>query len=141
MIYNNKKEDHIKTVEEVFRRLQEAGLSIAIDKCKFEKTSIDYLGYEVSSQGIKPLERKIDGIRDLPTPTKQKELLHYLGAVNYFRSSLGYLPPEEEGQARRSAAEILQPLYAIGTDKLPPKVKFSQIWDNSPALKNAFEDP
>ena len=37
MIYNNNKKDHQKTVEEVFKRLKNAGLSIALDKCKFEK--------------------------------------------------------------------------------------------------------
>ena len=101
MVYNEDEESHLKTVEEVFKRLEGAGLSIAPDKCKFGKQSIDYLGYEVSSSGIKPLPRKVAAIQDLPTPTKQKELLHYLGAVNYFRSSLGYLPTKGASPGRR----------------------------------------
>ena len=49
--------------------------------CKFEQPEIDFLGYNVSSQGIRPLQPKIDAIRNFPTPKNQKQLLHYLGAV------------------------------------------------------------
>ena len=41
---------HMDKVEQVLKRLQEAGLAISLDKCKFEKEEIDYLGYKVSSQ-------------------------------------------------------------------------------------------
>ena len=70
-----KGEEHIKVVEELFRRLQNAGLSISLDKCKFKKSDIDYLGYNVSKDGIRPLGRKVEAIQKLPTPTEQKELL------------------------------------------------------------------
>ena len=129
MIYNKNKKEHIKTLEEVFKRLRDAGLSIAIDKCAFGKETIDYLGYNVSKAGIKPLQKKIKAIQELPTPSKQKELLHYLGAVNYFRSSLGYLP--NPGGKPRSAAEILQPLYTLATVKFGRGTTFEEIWKNS----------
>ena len=34
----------------------------------------------------------------------------------------------------------MQPLYAIGTEKLPNKLKFKDVWENSPALKTAFAE-
>ena len=40
----------------------------------------------------------------------------------------------------KSAAAILQPLYSVGTVKLPSKAKFSEIWDNSQALQEAFKE-
>ena len=75
MAYTETEEEHIKVVEELFRRLQNAGLSISLDKCKFQKSDIDYLGYNVSKDGIRPLGRKVEAIQKLPTPTEQKELL------------------------------------------------------------------
>ena len=92
MIHAATKKKHDETLEEVLRRLQAAGLSISLDKCSFGKSSIDYLGYRVDKSGIQPLARKISAIKDLPPPKGQKQLLHYLGAINYFRSSLDHLP-------------------------------------------------
>ena len=106
MLHAPTQERHDQILEEVLKRLNEAGLSIALDKCKFAKESIDYLGYRVDKDGIKPLERKIDCIYKFPTPTKQKELLHYLGAVNYYRASLPRLPLAS-GASRRSLVHAL----------------------------------
>ena len=115
MLVHTDKASHDAKLEEVFNRLKNAGLSISLDKCRFAKDKIDYLGYEVSEAGIRPLEKKVGCIKKFPTPTKQKELLHYLGAVNYFRASLGHLPAENEADKPRPAAEILMPLYSLGT--------------------------
>ena len=52
-------------LEEVFQRLKENGLAIKLEKCKFGKRNVDYLGYEVSEHGIKPLRCKIAAIVDI----------------------------------------------------------------------------
>ena len=36
---------------------------------------------------------------------------------------------KREDGSYKLAAEVLQPLYAIGTDKLPSKASFPEIWD------------
>ena len=140
MIFSKDEKSHKDTLNKVLSKLEAAGLSIALDKCRFGKKSIDYLGYQVDSEGLLPLEKKVQAIKDMPPPTSQKETLHYLGALNYFRSSLGYLPPEEPGQKKRSAAEVLMPLYTLGTCKIEKKTKFSEIWQNSPQVRKAFTD-
>ena len=45
-----------------------------------------------------------------------------------------------EDGTKKSAATVLQPLYAVATDKLPSGTKFVDIWNNSPALKIAFKE-
>ena len=140
LVYNVDKKSHIKTLEEIFVKLKEAGLAIAPGKCKFGVTKIDYLGYEVSSAGIRPLGAKVDAIARFPAPSKQKELLHFLGALNYFRGSLGALPPETSTGKKRSAAEILQPLYHLATCSIAKGTTFSEIWKNSPKIVKAFDD-
>ena len=62
---------------------------------------------------------------------------YILGIKYYFRTSLKGIV---KAGKFKSAAAILQPLYQIGTDKLPNKVKFLDIWNNSEALKTAFEE-
>ena len=88
MVYNDNEEEHMETLEKLFTKLSENGLAIALDKCSFGQPSIEYLGYKVDETGISPLKRKVDCILKLPDPTTQKELLRFLGAVNYFRSCL-----------------------------------------------------
>ena len=111
LIFNKNKEEHLRTIEEVFRKLSAAGLTLSLSKCEFGKTSLDYLGYSVSREGIKPIAKKVAAIQDFPEPSKQKQLLGFLGALNYYRRNL----PKLDGQ---SAADVLRPLYQAATKKL-----------------------
>ena len=98
------------------------------------------MGYKIDKNGLTPLKKKIDAIKNLPVPKKQKELLHYLGAINYFRASLSPLPPEAEGGGKRFPAEILMPLYSLPTCEIAKKTTFEEIWKNSPKIIKAYED-
>ena len=129
-------EEHMSILQTLFKRLEAHKLTLALDKCEFGQSTIEYLGYQVSATGIRPLKRKVDAIGKIPTPTTQKALLQYLGALNYFRSSLSGL---KKGNKYQNAANLLQPLYSVATTPIPPK-KFVEIWENSPILQEAFLD-
>ena len=77
-------ESHMSLLNQVFQRLKDNGLTLALDKCHFGQSSVDYLGYKVTATGIRPLRRKVEAIQKIPKPTSQKNLLAFLGAVNYF---------------------------------------------------------
>ena len=113
-------------------------MSLSLEKCKFGQSQVDYLGYSVTTSGILPLPRKLDALKKFKVPQCQKDVLHFCGALNYFRSSLkGIKRPDG---STKSAAAVLQPLYAIGTEKLPQKITFKDIWSKSPALEQAFRE-
>ena len=116
LVYSENEQDHLKTLEELFRRLCEAGLPVSLKKCAFGQSSIDFLGYHVDEQGITPLPKKLKAIIEYPSPTKAKELLGFLGALNYYRKTL----PKIDG---KRPAEILQPLYEAATKKAGPGFK------------------
>ena len=97
---------------------------------------MEYLGYKISATGICPLDRKVEAIQRIPEPTTQKEMLGFLGALNYFRSSLSGL---YKNGKYHNAANVLQPLYQVGTSAIPAK-KFQEVWKNSPCLQEAFRD-
>ena len=140
LVFNDNMEDHLNTLETIFKRLNDAGLTLALSKCEFGKSSLDYLGYTVSKDGISPIEKKISVLQDFPVPTKQKQLLGFLGALNYYRSSLPCLPPIDEKSKERTPAEILDPLYKLATAELPKKTSFSEIWKFSKCVQEAFRD-
>ena len=136
LICSENVERHMSTLEKLFARLKEHGLTLALDKCVFGQSTVEYLGYQVSATGICPLPRKVEAIQKIATPTTQKLLLHFLGALNYFRSSLSGLTRNGK---YHNAANLLQPLYSAATVPIPPK-KFEEVWQNSPVLKQAFID-
>ena len=70
LIYHKNKKDHLATLEELFRRLSSAGLTISTSKCVFGQKSIEYLGYNINSSGISPIPRKIAAIHNFPPPQK-----------------------------------------------------------------------
>ena len=136
LLFSETEEEHVKLIEEVLKRLSENHMPLSVEKCQFGVSEVEYLGYLVNSQGIKPLQRKIQALQAFKTPKTQKDLLHFLGALNYYRASLKGLTIE--GQYYNTAA-ILQPLYNAGTAKLE-KVSFADVWKNSPALQIAFNN-
>ena len=122
LVYSDDEASHLKALEELFKRLCVAGLTVSLKKCAFGQASIDFLGYHVDGNGITPLPRKLKAIVDYPTPTKAKELLGFLGALNYYRKTLPKID-------KKSPAEILQPLYEAATKKAGPG--FQKYWQDN----------
>ena len=137
LLFSKTQEEHQTILEQVFKRLEENGLTLALDKCVFAQESVEYLGFEVTSSGLSPIKRKVDAVYNIPPPQTQKELLSFLGALNYFRLSLGGLVKNGK---YKNAANLLQPLYSAATTKLPSKQKFKEVWENAPLLHEAFLD-
>jgi hypothetical protein len=53
LIYSESESQHELLVSQVLRRLQEHGLAGAIDKSEIHKTSVEFLGYIISADGVK----------------------------------------------------------------------------------------
>ena len=49
---------HLELLEEVFRRCQKSNLKLNAEKCSFGLDEIEYLGYKVTPQGVKPNPKK-----------------------------------------------------------------------------------
>ncbi|KAK9722645.1 Reverse transcriptase (RNA-dependent DNA polymerase) [Popillia japonica] len=52
--------EHVKHLEEVFKRLKDCGLKVQKSKCSFFKDSVEYLGHVISKDGLHTCEDKID---------------------------------------------------------------------------------
>ncbi|CAI7852651.1 unnamed protein product [Closterium sp. NIES-53] len=85
LVYSKTKEKHLKDMEEVFWRLQQNRLITKGSKCEFLKPKLEFLGQEVSGDGIKIDPRKVEAIAKWKSPTNITELQSFLGFVNYVR--------------------------------------------------------
>jgi hypothetical protein len=59
LIYRQIKEKHEKLIKEVFSPIQNWKLAASIDKCKFQKLEIEFLGYMISDMGINIFQDKV----------------------------------------------------------------------------------
>jgi hypothetical protein len=83
-IYRSSLEDNLKKIEEVLRRLCDAGLKVNAEKFTFCALEIEYLGYILTRDGNKPQSNKVQAILVIQPPTNVKELRHFLGMVQYY---------------------------------------------------------
>lgn len=65
--------------------LNKANLKLNVEKCVFFETTMDYLGYEISDDGIRPGDHKITAVANFPRPKNIHELRQFLGLSSYFR--------------------------------------------------------
>ena len=115
--------DHLQKVRVVLERFQRKGLRVNIDKSSFGISEVEYLGYLITKEGIKPDPKKVQGIVDMARPTTSTEIRRLVGLVQYYRD----LWP------RRS--HVLAPL----TEAAAGKAKRAKIkWTEE--LERAFQD-
>lgn len=85
LLYTEEWEEHVQLLEDVFKRLDDANLTINLMKSHFVQADVEYLGFKVGRGKVRTVEAKVKDIVDLPLPTNRKEILRFLGASGYYR--------------------------------------------------------
>lgn len=88
VIFSNSESEHRMHLETVFQRLNKYGVTINLAKCDLGKSEIEFLGYHVSTEGIKPLNDRVKVISEYPKPETVAQLRRFLGMINFYRSHL-----------------------------------------------------
>jgi hypothetical protein len=91
LIYSEEVDNHTNDVTKILEALQKANLQVKLEKYHFNVKQVTFCGYEISTKGIGMSQDKIQAIQDWPKPTNVKEVLSYLGYLNFYRRFiLGY---------------------------------------------------
>lgn len=69
----------------VFKRAEEYGLMFNWSKCLFMRREIEYLGYIIQDNEVRPSKEKIAAVSKFKTPNNLKSLQSFLGLSGYFR--------------------------------------------------------
>ncbi|XP_051543662.1 uncharacterized protein LOC127434749 [Myxocyprinus asiaticus] len=85
LIYSTSLSEHIHYVRLVLQCLQEHNLYLKAEKCLFHQSSIQFLGYIISSSGVQMDTSKVQAVTTWPQPTTVKELQRFLGFANFYR--------------------------------------------------------
>ncbi|KAK3531983.1 hypothetical protein QTP86_002274 [Hemibagrus guttatus] len=101
-------EEHVRQVREVLTRLQRHHLYVKLEKCEFHRTTVTFLGYVISHQGVEMDVAKVRAVTEWPAPTTVRELQRFLGFANFYRrfirnysSVAGPLTPLLRGKPKR----------------------------------------
>ena len=94
-------------------------MSLRSDKCEFAKPAMEFLGFMVDGETIRPTPKNVYMVQKFPPPTTMKKGRTFLGMANFNRKFI------------KNFSEIARPL----TYMTLPKMKF----DWGPAQHTAFE--
>lgn len=106
LIFSRSESEHEEHLRQVFQRLKQYGMLLNTSKCIFGVEEVTFLGYSISEKGAKPLDTKVQAVRDFPTPTNVRQLRGFLGMLNFYRR---FLP---------QAAQIQAALHALLTGSI-----------------------
>ena len=101
IIYSDSFEEHLVHLYLVFQRLSKYGLIVNEKKCSFFTQKLIYLGLEFGPDGYRPVVDTLPKINNYPIPVNRKQVLKFLGIINYYRTHIPNL------------AEIAAPLYEL----------------------------
>uniref|UniRef100_A0A8R1EJ67 RNA-directed DNA polymerase n=1 Tax=Caenorhabditis japonica TaxID=281687 RepID=A0A8R1EJ67_CAEJA len=107
LIYSKTFESHVATLRKVLNRFREYNLKASPAKCEFAKSSISFLGHEISEKSYAPKEANLLAIKTLPIPTDLKGVLRFVGMCSFFRKFI------------KNFSEIAEPLTKLNKKDQP----------------------
>ena len=84
-------EDHLQDLAEVLACITKHNLQLQWKKCRWGSTSLRFLGFIISSDGIRIDPAKVAAITDYPRPTSIKLLQRFLGMITFSLCFIPYL--------------------------------------------------
>ncbi|KXZ75922.1 hypothetical protein TcasGA2_TC031710 [Tribolium castaneum] len=75
----------LELLRKVLELIRDAGVKLKLAKCSFLQEKIDYLGHEISVEGIRPGQRKVDAVLKFPEPSDVHSVRQFMGLASYFR--------------------------------------------------------
>lgn len=95
LVFSKNPEEHLENLRLLFERFKKFGILINASKCVLGVSELDFLGHHISSDGIGPMQKKADAIKNFAQPSTIKSLRQFLALINFYRK---FLPHGAETQ-------------------------------------------
>ena len=107
-------------IKELHKKATKENLKLAPEKSFYMLLTVKFFGHEKGNNTITPIPSKIEAIKRIPAPKDKKDVMQFLGRVNFYSKFIEKLHIN------------LKPLYTL----LHDDVKFQ--W--TPELEEIFQD-
>lgn len=101
IISGKDEKEHLKNLEKVLTRFEKWEIKLNKNKCEFMKDKVIYCELELSENGIRKTNERIEPILKLPAPKNISQLRSFCGMINFYRPFIANL------------SEILKPLFEL----------------------------
>ena len=85
--------DYLTDLRKLFKCLVKYRLRLNPNKCVFEASLGKLLGFIVSKREVEVELAKVQAIWDMPSPKTEKQVLSFLGRINYIARFIALLTP------------------------------------------------
>ena len=85
LIFSKDHDSHLEHLDTVLSRLKNHKLYVSPKKCDFMRSEISFLGMIVGKGGLKVDPKKIEVLRDWPTPKTLTDVRSFMGLLQFFR--------------------------------------------------------
>ena len=75
---------HLLNLDALFTRMEDRGLRLKREKCRFFEDSVCYLGHVIDENGLHTDPGKVGAMVETPRPTSKEQVRAFLGLVNYY---------------------------------------------------------
>lgn len=65
VIFSTNLEQHILDLQNVFSIIRDNGLKTNLSKCHFFKEEVELIGHVLSTEGVKPIQKKVESINKM----------------------------------------------------------------------------
>ena len=92
ILWSDSIEQNFYKVCEFLTKCSNAGMVFNQAKFQFSEKEVDYLGFTISDQGIRPQDQFLDSIRNFPTPKNITDVRSWFGLINQVSYSFATAP-------------------------------------------------
>lgn len=136
IIFSTSLQNHLESIEKIFKSLRNANLKVQLDKSEFLKHETEYLGHIISDQGVRPNPRKTDVIKSSPIPKTQKQIRQFLGLAGFYRKFIqdfsAIAKPLTKCLKKGARVNINNPEYVASFNKLKTLLTYQRPHTNLP---------
>lgn len=104
--------------------LEECGLKVNWEKCKFLRSFVEYLGHVISAEGLNQSPKKVKVITEMPKPQDATQLGTFLGKAQYY--------------AKRGQSEIVRVIVRYVRRQQIIQFVHLHWWEYLPSTGKAF---
>jgi len=136
ILYANNRAEHDKRLRALLTRLRDVGLTLNPRKCQLRLSSIRFLGYVISEEGVSPDPQKVDSIVKFSAPENVSDCRSFMGLVNFVGQFIPDLATVAEPIRRVTHKDVK---FKWGKEQQQAFNKIKSLMSNAKAL--AHFDP